>query len=298
MMRAVLSDYDTGPLAGRTEMPLMTKLNFGCGTRIAAGWTNVDFHSSDRRVQRVNLLAGLPFPANYFDAVYSSHVLEHFTLEQAISLLREALRVLKPGGVIRIVVPDLEATVQEYQRVLDLPETDLDKPKLYQWIKIELLDQLVRSSPGGAMRQFIRRVVAEDDTHMLTYIRSRTESAGWYSTQETSCQSFFQKLLLVSREKLSTRLVYCYLASIKQLIPRHLRDMVISGSTVGERHRWMYDRYGLMLLMREEGFADISFPLFDESIIPGFAEDLLDSNIDGSPYKNISIYCEAKKVLK
>ena len=36
----------------------MQKLNFGCGDRFAEGWVNIDFHSSDRRVKRVNLLPG------------------------------------------------------------------------------------------------------------------------------------------------------------------------------------------------------------------------------------------------
>jgi len=96
----------------------MHKLNFGCGARIAANWTNIDFHSSDSRVRRVNLLAGFPFPDNYFDVVYSSHVLEHFTRDQGLFLIREAHRVLKPGAILRIVVPDLEGSCREYLRSL------------------------------------------------------------------------------------------------------------------------------------------------------------------------------------
>lgn len=91
---------------------------------MAAGWTNIEFHCTDHRVQRVNLLAGFPFPDNHFDVIYSSYVLEHFTLEQTVFLLGEARRVLKPGDVIRIVVPDIEATSREYHRILDLPESD------------------------------------------------------------------------------------------------------------------------------------------------------------------------------
>jgi len=73
----------------------LQKLNFGCGDRLAEGWVNIDFHSSDRRVKRVNLLAGFPYPENSFDVVYSSHVLEHFTPDQALFLLKEAHRVMK-----------------------------------------------------------------------------------------------------------------------------------------------------------------------------------------------------------
>src|ERR1700733_13753782 len=88
----------------------LEKLNFGCGTRYAPGWTNIDFHGEGTHVKRVNLLAGFPFPDNSFDAVYSSHVLEHFTPQQGSFLIRESCRVLKPGGILRTVVPDLEAS--------------------------------------------------------------------------------------------------------------------------------------------------------------------------------------------
>src|SRR5580658_121949 len=108
-------------------MYAMRKLNFGCGNRIAPHWTNIDFHSSDSRVTRANLLSGFPFPDQSFDFVYSSHVLEHFTKEQARVLLAEAHRVLKPGGIIRTVVPDLEGTCREYLRILDLDNSDKNK---------------------------------------------------------------------------------------------------------------------------------------------------------------------------
>jgi hypothetical protein len=72
--------------------------------------------------------------------------------------------------------------------------------------------------------------------------------------------------------------------------------MVWSGTSIGEKHRWMYDRYGLKLLMKESGFEDIRFLAFNESTIPGFCEDRLDSNPDGTPYKNVSIFCEATKL--
>jgi predicted SAM-dependent methyltransferase len=273
----------------------MTKLNFGCGTRIASGWTNIDFHCHDSRVQRVNLLRGFPFPTNHFDSVYSSHVLEHFTRDQAAFLMGEAHRVLKPSGIVRIVVPDLEDTAREYLRILDLPDDDPEKPRLYSWTKIELLDQLVRSTPGGDMGKFISSTISGGDRQMLAYIRSRIESAGWTPSQENGHRSSAQRLAGVTPGKLSEKITLLYLASVKKLIPRHIRSMIVSDTSIGERHRWMYDRYGMRLLMQEAGFLDISFRAFNKSRIAGFTEDHLDSNADGSSYKNASIYCEAQK---
>jgi SAM-dependent methyltransferase len=56
----------------------------------------------------------LPFPDQTFTAIYGSHILEHLYLEQARALLAECLRVLRPGGFLRMVVPDLQAMVEKY----------------------------------------------------------------------------------------------------------------------------------------------------------------------------------------
>jgi len=49
------------------------------------------------------------------------------------------------------------------------------------------------------------------------------------------------------------------------------------------------------LLMEESGFADIQFLSASDSRIPGFVSDHLDTLEDGRPYKNVSLYCEARK---
>jgi len=62
-----------------------------------------------------NVEYGLPFPDESVDYLYSSHLLEHLSKEDANKLLKEAYRVLKKGGVIRICVPDLEYAISLYQ---------------------------------------------------------------------------------------------------------------------------------------------------------------------------------------
>jgi SAM-dependent methyltransferase len=62
-----------------------------------------------------NLDRGLPLASDVVDYVYSSHVLEHFYPRDAEQLVRDMYRVLKPGGIIRICVPDLEHAVRLYQ---------------------------------------------------------------------------------------------------------------------------------------------------------------------------------------
>ncbi|MGH8546556.1 MAG: class I SAM-dependent methyltransferase, partial [Gammaproteobacteria bacterium] len=117
-------------------------LNLGCGLRAPENWLNVDgslqvvfarrprlkrvlanlglYPKSQAKIlwppniARLDLRNPLPFPDNRFSAVYSSHTLEHLYYDQAAALIRECYRVLKSGGICRVVVPDLAATIQRY----------------------------------------------------------------------------------------------------------------------------------------------------------------------------------------
>jgi hypothetical protein len=228
----------------------LNKLNFGCGARYASGWTNIDFHGDGVHVTRVNLLAGFPFPDSTFDAVYSSHVLEHFTPEQGRFLIAEASRVLRPGGILRTVVPDLEASCHEYIRILAMSDSDPDKRWRYDWIKIELLDQLIRTRPGGAMGPYMQSVIQSGDHATIEYIESRTESHRSTPELPTDMKS---RLARMTWGKVTTKLTYLYLQLVQRIIPGKLRPMVWNATTIGEKHRWMYDRYDLTQLMQTAG---------------------------------------------
>ncbi len=100
---------------------------------------------------------GLPFKDGSVDGCYASHLLEHLPRETARRLLLECLRVLRSGGVLRLAVPDLEVIVGEYLHVLGRAQAgDPAAMKQYEWITLELLDQLVRVESGGEMGRYLR----------------------------------------------------------------------------------------------------------------------------------------------
>ncbi len=70
-----------------------------------------------------NIVKGLPIPDQCCDGVYASHILEHLTLEDFDRALQNTKRMLKPGGIFRLVVPDLEYSAREYVRNLDSGES-------------------------------------------------------------------------------------------------------------------------------------------------------------------------------
>jgi predicted SAM-dependent methyltransferase len=266
-------------------------LNFGCGKRFSEHWVNIDFASESPMVQRVNLLAGFPFPDSSFDAVYSSHVLEHFDRSAAAFLLSESKRVLKPKGVVRVVVPDLQASCTEYLRILRMPD-GREKRRLYPWIMIELLDQMVRMTRTGEMGAFKERAMLGDDDDLKKYIQSRCENSPW---KVISPIGVLPKLRSLNMHKLATKLSYWYLKLWAAFIPESLRKLVLVETEIGERHRWMYDEYGLKLALEEIGFEEIEPRDFNQSQIPDFNSYCLDCNADGQPYKRNSLYMEALK---
>lgn len=78
--------------------------------------------------------ARLPVPDASADVVYSSHMLEHLDRHEARSFLREVDRVLRPGGIVRLSVPDLRIHVDNYLRSGDanqfIEDTHLTRPRL------------------------------------------------------------------------------------------------------------------------------------------------------------------------
>lgn len=80
------------------------KLNLGCGCRRLEGYTNVDLRDSDVNCD----IRKLPFPADTAEEIMAIHVAEHFYLIEILPVLREWLRVLKPGGKMVIELPCLD----------------------------------------------------------------------------------------------------------------------------------------------------------------------------------------------
>lgn len=82
------------------------KLNLGCGTQILAGWHNVDLKRSDENVDLGKF--PWPWPDNSAEDILASHILEHFDREAGRYFLAECWRVLVPGGVLHLAVPDMD----------------------------------------------------------------------------------------------------------------------------------------------------------------------------------------------
>ena len=92
------------------------KLQIGCGGNLLDGWLNTGISLRECRAG-IYLDAGkrFPFPDASFDYIFSEHLFEHLTYPQAINMLKESYRVLKPGGVMRVATPNLRFLLGLYQ---------------------------------------------------------------------------------------------------------------------------------------------------------------------------------------
>ncbi len=263
-------------------------LNIACGGRYHKDWINIDFHAESNHVTKVNILGGLPLSDNSMDVVYSSHFLEHLSQDQANFVLKESYRILNKDGIIRIVVPDLEDVCKEYLRVLGLVSQNKKYEEEYQWITVELLDQLVRVNGGGKMGEIFSHIASTKNKKLADYVLIRTGDDLLKENQT--------KQRKITFDKVKNKLLYLYLKVVRLLIPKNLRDLIFVNTSVGEKHQWMYDRYSLTKKLSDLGFKNIEIKTFNESNIDNFNNYLLDIKDDGTPYKGASsLYIEAKK---
>jgi predicted SAM-dependent methyltransferase len=105
------------------------RLNLGCGATKVAGWANVDFLGRTRLDFALDLRKRLPFPDDSIDAIFHEHALDYLEYPQAERLVQECARVVRPGGVLRIALPDFLRYADAYvHRTSFLEERRPDAP--------------------------------------------------------------------------------------------------------------------------------------------------------------------------
>jgi predicted SAM-dependent methyltransferase len=283
----------------------MKLVNLGCGQKYHKDWINIDFVSNSEDFIQHNLLDGIPINDNEVDLVYHSHVLEHFSKVQGVYFIKECYRVLKVNGIIRIAVPDLETIVKEYLNNLQLAmEGDVEAKHNYEWIKLELFDQMVRNESGGDMKNYLYQPIVKNES----YVFKRIGSEG-----EIIRESFLNKKVLVQdvKKKIKPKvsILKLFLRKGKRVITKikvwgtksSLTEQETKALKIGqfrlggEIHQWMYDRYSLSELLSQVGFSDIKVCSAFESEIQNWEAYQLDV-IDSEVRKPDSLFMEAKKL--
>jgi SAM-dependent methyltransferase len=159
---------------GRSIVPLFAK-----GQRLKR------FSSLPDNIMFRNLTKRFPFSSDTIDVVYHSHLLEHFDPLVAEKFLLEVRRVLKPSGIQRIVVPDLEQACKAYLAHLALCEVDPEEAGNHDRFVATIIEQCVRRQAYGASQQkpFNRYI----ENMLLGDARRRGETHQWMYDKINLC---------------------------------------------------------------------------------------------------------------
>jgi SAM-dependent methyltransferase len=263
-------------------------LNLACGDFYVKNndWVNLDWYPHSEYVQKANLITRLEFPDETFKVVYTSHFVEHIPKEKIDFILSECHRVLKPNGVLRIVVPDFENIVREY--IQNLESNQFEKA---EFNIIELLDQCVRSKSGGTLAAWRGRAGLSQE--FRNYITFRT---GYVyknpSMEEKSNKKFHFRIPRITR----TRLQWVYCKVLTKLMPEWFVQNHVNFTNTGELHKWVYDEKVLSKNLFNVGFKQVLRVSSSESQIEDFPYFPLDLDENGNIRKGAeSMYLEAVK---
>lgn len=279
-------------------------INLACGPIFvdSPDWANFDF-SAALGVQRTNLLGRLPLADDSAHLVYSSHFLEHIPKPKVESFLRECFRVLKLGGVLRLVLPDLEEMARTYLRL-----RDDGKHEQADFLVLEMVDQCVRSQSGGELGKYYQKIRAKakisgfesgDTADIIAFIKHRTgeqidvtdplvPNGQWGAAQV--------KLLLRTFPRWLQRY---WIQAVLKMLPSAFRAQNVSLALVGEKHQWLWDFHQLQRALETVGFAAVERRSADSSAIADFPFLPLDLDSDGGPRKGKeSMYIEAIKNVR
>lgn len=279
----------------------MKFLNLGCGNNYHKDWINIDFTSKSEDVIEHNLLNGIPLEDDSIDVLYHSHVLEHFTKMDGEELMKECYRVLKVNGIIRIAVPDLETIAVEYLRNLNLAiGGDKNAAHNYEWIKLELFDQMVRNKSGGEMGKYLQQPSIPNQEYVFQRIglEGKKIREDFLESQNSKVSVRTNSVYQPSRKKLFKNFIKRSILRIFEktnlLEPIPDSKIVNTGNFrfSGEIHQWMYDRFSLTELLKKTGFKDVRVCNAYESAIPHWAEYNLDI-VKGEIRKPDSLFIEA-----
>jgi predicted SAM-dependent methyltransferase len=262
-------------------------LNLGCGERFHPEWVNLDLHPANPSVRGWDLQEELPFADGSFDVVYHSHVLEHFSKAEGLRLLQRCCRVLRPKGIIRVAIPDLERIARLYLEALDKSVAgDRAWQNRYDWMLLEMYDQTVRDVSGGEMLTYLNRDPIPEQDFVASRLGGELRRLKTSRPEDTDQGP--PRLGLRIRNLASRKIARLALGR-KGIQAHDLGAMRISG----EVHRWMYDRFSLARALEEAGFSSPRKLGATESSIVDWASFNLDTESDGTVYKPDSLFMEA-----
>ena len=104
-------------IEGYLSSNVLKKLQIGAQSNSISGWLNVDLLPKTNAVAYMDATQRFPFVDNSFDYIFLEHMIEHIKFEEALFMLKECKRILKPGGKVRVSTPNLESLFDVFKNL-------------------------------------------------------------------------------------------------------------------------------------------------------------------------------------
>jgi len=225
------------------ESDPLRRLNWGCGEHTGPGWINSDIKEGDGVDLVGDIRRGLPLPSESIDYAVSIHALPELSYGELVPALEELLRVLKPRGVIRLALPDLDKAVRAY-----LAEDE----GYFHHVREDA------ESPGG-------RLV----TQILWYGYSRSLFTADFTTELLRRAGFAEIAVCAPKE------THSRFAEIVELDNREEESFYIEARRPARRSKWLSGRYNRRSSM------PVSIDVTEVDVTASTGGDLLAGHLDG-----------------
>jgi SAM-dependent methyltransferase len=182
-----------------------SRLGSAIAVRVLNGDRLAKFNGLSSDLVLHDLRRGIPAESNSVDAVYHSHLLEHIGRPHVPGFLAEVWRVLKPGGVHRVVVPDWEKMCRAYLEDVDDCMQHPEKRDKHEDQIAAMIDQMVRIEAFGTSQQ--KPMQRRLENFVLGDANRRGELHRWMydriSIESVLCEAAFVKVEIVDYMKSS-----------------------------------------------------------------------------------------------
>jgi SAM-dependent methyltransferase len=274
-------------------------VNVGCGKRYHRDWLNLDLNADSPDVTPCDITRGLPIEDNTCDVLYCAAVVEHIRRCDISGFLSECYRVLRPGGIVRIAVPDFAGQVKEYLNCLDrLRVGGASATAEYEWILLEIVDQIGREKSGGGMAEFLSRL----DGVPEAFVKSRIGNEGLElrahlkgKTMDSEPSPSADRRSMVRWGMVGRWLLGLLLNSKNVNADLYALEVGRFRTRSGEVHRWVYDEYSLKCALERVGFYQLQARDHGDSRIQGWKDYCLEVSEEGAVHKPDLLIVEGVK---